>query len=110
MGSYTVNNVGKGHAMPAYLIDTPKDEMLDIATINVTATLRVTHAILPGMVQRKRGLILNIGSFAGAIPSPMLATYSGTKAFLTTFTSALAEEVKTHNVVVQHLNTYFVAS
>lgn len=59
-------------------------------------------------VYRKRGLILNIGSFAGAIPSPMLATYSGTKAFLATFTSALAEEVKAHNVVVEHVNTYFV--
>lgn len=38
----------------------------------------------------------------------MLATYSGTKAFLETFTSALAEEVRSHGVVVQNLNTYFV--
>jgi 17beta-estradiol 17-dehydrogenase / very-long-chain 3-oxoacyl-CoA reductase len=59
-------------------------------------------------LSRKRGLILNIGSFAGAIPSPMLATYSGTKAFLATFTSALAEEVKSQNIVVEHINTYFV--
>ena len=57
---------------------------------------------------RKRGLILNIGSFAGSIPSPMLATYSGTKAFLATFTSALAEEVKKDNITVEHVNTYFV--
>jgi 17beta-estradiol 17-dehydrogenase / very-long-chain 3-oxoacyl-CoA reductase len=57
---------------------------------------------------RKRGLILNIGSFAGSIPSPMLATYSGTKAFLATFTSALAEEVKKDNIIVEHVNTYFV--
>jgi 17beta-estradiol 17-dehydrogenase / very-long-chain 3-oxoacyl-CoA reductase len=38
----------------------------------------------------------------------MLATYSGTKAFLATFTSALAEEVRAHNIVVEHVNTYFV--
>ena len=38
----------------------------------------------------------------------MLATYSGTKAFVSTFTSALAEEVRAHNIVVQNLNTYFV--
>jgi len=38
----------------------------------------------------------------------MLATYSGTKAFLATFTSALAEEVKQHNIIVEHVNTYFV--
>lgn len=38
----------------------------------------------------------------------MLATYTGTKAFLSTFTSALAEEVKRHNIIVEHVNTYFV--
>jgi short-subunit dehydrogenase len=38
----------------------------------------------------------------------MLATYTGTKAFLSTFTSALAEEVKSHNIIVEHVNTYFV--
>ncbi|KAJ7216273.1 3-ketoacyl-CoA reductase [Mycena haematopus] len=105
-----VNNVGKSHAMPAYLVDTPIAEMEDIVKINVGATLRVTYAVLPGMIRRKRGLVLNIGSFAGAIPSPMLATYSGTKAFLATFTSALAEEVRAHNIVVEHVNTYFVVS
>ena len=57
---------------------------------------------------RKRGLILNIGSFAGAIPSPMLSVYSGSKAFLATFTSALAEEVRQHKIIVEHVNTYFV--
>ncbi|KAG6813746.1 hypothetical protein H0H92_007698 [Tricholoma furcatifolium] len=106
----SVNNVGKSHTMPVYLVDTPKEEITDIVAINVNATLRVTQAVLPGMVERKRGLILNIGSFAGAIPSPMLATYSGTKAFLATFTSALAEEVRAHNITVEHVNTYFVVS
>jgi len=38
--------------MPAYFIDTPQDEITDIVTINVNATLRVTYAILPGMVKR----------------------------------------------------------
>lgn len=47
-----VNNVGKSHAMPAYLVDTPQDEIRDIVTINVNATLQVTYAALPGMVQR----------------------------------------------------------
>ncbi|KAF7328863.1 Very-long-chain 3-oxoacyl-CoA reductase [Mycena venus] len=86
-----VNNVGKSHAMPAYLVDTPLAEMDDTVKINVGATLRAT-------------------SFACAVPSPMLATYSGTKAFLATFTSALTEEVRAHNIVVEHVNTYFVVS
>jgi hypothetical protein len=112
--------------MPVDFVDTPTQEMNDIVTINVNGTLRVTHMVLPGMVQRfvqtshplysrltlrcrKRGLILNLGSFSGAIASPMLATYSGTKAFLLqTFSDALAAEVKPKGVTVQCLNTYFV--
>jgi len=96
--------------MPTYFAETEEQENADIVAINVNATIRVTHAVLPGMIQRKRGLILNLGSFAGLVPSPMLATYSGTKAFLATFTSALAEEVRSHGIIVQHLNTYFVVS
>ena len=38
--------------MPAYFVDTPKDEMSDIVAINVNATLRVTYTILPGMIKR----------------------------------------------------------
>ncbi len=49
---HPVNNVGKSHAMPVYLVDTPLDEIRDIVSINVNATLRVTYAILPGMIQR----------------------------------------------------------
>ncbi|KIJ62390.1 hypothetical protein HYDPIDRAFT_182759 [Hydnomerulius pinastri MD-312] len=105
-----VNNVGKSHNMPTYFAETVEQENEDIVTININGTLRVTHAVLPGMIQRKRGLILNIGSFAGQVPSPMLATYSGTKAFVSIFTSALADEVRQHNITVQHLNTYFVVS
>ncbi|KIK24626.1 hypothetical protein PISMIDRAFT_23105 [Pisolithus microcarpus 441] len=98
------------HVMPTYFAETTEQENEEIVTININGMIRVTRAILPGMIHRKRGLILNVGSFAGQVPSPMLATYSGTKAFMSTFTSALAEEVWKHNVVVQHLNTYFVVS
>lgn len=58
--------------------------------------------------RRKRGLIVNVGSFSGAIASPMLAAYSGSKAFVSTWSDALAAEVAPKGVVVQHLNTYFV--
>jgi len=105
-----VNNVGRSHEMPTYFVDTPQKEINDILTINIHATLRMTSMILPGMIQRKRGLILNMGSFAGEVPSPMLATYSGSKAFLSTYTDALAEEVKQHNIVVEHVNAFYVVS
>jgi len=105
-----VNNVGKSHAYPVYFVNSLPEEMNDILSVNVNATVRITKMIIPGMVKRQRGLVLNIGSFSGIIPSPMLATYSASKAFLDTFSAALADEVKTHGVVVQCLNPYFVVS
>ncbi|EPQ54976.1 3-ketoacyl-CoA reductase [Gloeophyllum trabeum ATCC 11539] len=105
-----VNNAGKSHEMPTDFVETPKSEMDDILAINTRAVLRITALVVPHMLQRKRGLILNIGSFAGEIPSPMLATYSASKAFLATFSAALGAELKPHGIVVEHVNTYFVVS
>lgn len=72
------------------------------------ATLKVTKLVIPGMVQRKRGLILTVGSFASLIPSPLLAVYSGSKAFLSTWSQALGSELEGSGVTVELLNTYFV--
>lgn len=51
-----------------------------------------------------------MGSFSGVVPSPMLATYSGTKAFIDTFSTALAAEVEKRGITVQCINPYFVVS
>lgn len=48
----TVNNVGKSHVMPTDYVDTPSQEIQDIVTINIEATLRMTSMILPGMLAR----------------------------------------------------------
>lgn len=62
------------------------------------------------MYHSRSGLILNLGSFAGLVPSPYLSVYSGGKAFLSTWTQALAKEVESQGIVVQNVNTYFVVS
>jgi 17beta-estradiol 17-dehydrogenase / very-long-chain 3-oxoacyl-CoA reductase len=51
---------------------------------------------------------LNIGSFAGAAPTPMLAVYAGSKSFLRTWSDSLAAEMLPKGVIVEHVNTYFV--
>lgn len=68
----------------------------------------MTKLVVPGMIQRKRGLILTVGSFASLIPSPLLAVYSGSKAFVSTWSQALGSELKGTGVEVELLNTYFV--
>jgi len=105
-----VNNVGLSHSIPVPFIQTPKEEVRDIVMINCMGTLRVTQLIAPGMVQRKRGLILTMGSFGGLMPTPLLATYSGSKAFLQQWSTALGGELKGTGVDVELVLSYLVTT
>lgn len=105
-----INNVGKSHDMPVPFILTSKQEMTDIVTINCLATLRVTQIVAPGMVQRGRGLILTMGSIGGLLPTPLLATYSGSKAFLQQWSTALGSELAPHGIDVELVISYLVTS
>lgn len=105
-----VNNVGQSHDIPVPFIQTPKEEVRDIIAINCIATLRVTQIVAPGMVQRKRGLILTMGSFGGLAPTPLLATYSGSKAFLQQWSTALGGELEGTGVDVEFVISYMVTT
>ena len=108
--SILINNVGLSHSIPVPFIETPQREMTDIIMINCLATLRVTQLVAPGMVSRKRGLILSMASFGGAFPTPLLATYSGSKAFLQQWSTALASELEPYNVHVQLVQSHLVTT
>ena len=105
-----VNNVGQSHEMPVPFLLTTKKEMTNIITINCIGTLRVTQIVAPGMMQRKKGLILTMGSFGGLLPTPLLATYSGSKAFLQQWSTALGSELRPHGVQVELVISYLVTS
>lgn len=105
-----INNVGLSHAIPVPFAETPEQEMKDIITINNIATLRVTQMVVPIMIKQRRGLILTMASFGGLLPTPLLATYSGSKAFLQQWSTALASELKDHGVTVQLVQSYLVVS
>lgn len=105
-----VNNVGKSHSIPTPFALTPEDELADIVTINCLGTLRATQLVVPGMTQRKRGLVLTMGSFGGLLPTPLLATYSGSKAFLQQWSTALGAELEQHGVMVELVQAYLITS
>jgi 17beta-estradiol 17-dehydrogenase / very-long-chain 3-oxoacyl-CoA reductase len=105
-----VNNVGRSHDIPVPFADTPEEERNDIININVHSTLRVTALVLPGMRERKRGLVLSMGSFGGLLPTPLLATYSGSKAFLQQWSSAVGAEVAKDGITVELVQSYLVTS
>ena len=108
--SILVNNVGQSHNIPVSFAETPLSEMQNIININCSSTLRVTQTVLPFMLPYKQGLILNMGSFAGLFPTPLLATYSGSKAFLQHWSNALASELASEGITVHLIHSYLVTS
>ena len=62
--------------------------------VNVLAVVRLTRTALPGMIERGTGAVMNVSSIAGHQPIPLWATYSASKAFVTTFSRAVQDELK----------------
>ena len=89
---YLVNNAGFGTSGPFAASDPARE--LAMVQVNIAALVALTHAFLPGMVARRRGCILNLGSTAGFQPGPFMAVYYASKAFVNSFTEALSYELK----------------
>ncbi len=87
-----VNNAGFGANGAFAEIALPRQ--LEMLQVNITALTELTGLFLPGMIQRQRGGILNVGSVAGFQPGPGMMVYYATKAFVLSFTEALAEELQ----------------
>lgn len=71
--------------------------------VNMVTLTNLTHLYLKGMVERKQGKILNVSSTASFMPGPLQAVYYATKSYVTSFSQAVAEEVKDNGVTVTAL-------
>ncbi|WP_189217640.1 MULTISPECIES: SDR family NAD(P)-dependent oxidoreductase [Streptomyces] len=96
-----VNNAGFGTAGRFEEIDAERDH--ELLMVNVVALVDLTHALLPGMVERGTGAVLNVGSTAGYQPSPYLSVYSASKAFVLNFSLALRQEYRGRGIRVTAL-------
>jgi short-subunit dehydrogenase len=96
-----VNNAGFGTVGALHTLDADEEEKE--IRLNVLALVRLTRAVLPGMIKRRRGGVINVSSMAGFAPTPYNATYGATKAFVNSFTEALYEELRGTGVQVQAL-------
>jgi short-subunit dehydrogenase len=96
-----VNNAGFGAHGAFAELSLPRQ--LEMLQVNITALTELTGLFLPGMIRRKRGGILNVGSVAGFQPGPGMAVYYATKAFVLSFTEALAEELSGTGLTVSVL-------
>jgi short-subunit dehydrogenase len=93
-----INNAGYGSFGTFHELDLGT-EVREVE-LNVVALMRLTHAAAGGMAARGKGGIINVSSLAGFQPGPRNATYSATKAFVTSFTEAVHEEMKGTGVSV----------
>jgi short-subunit dehydrogenase len=105
-----VNNAGLTHLAPFHELDVATVE--EMIRVHVLALTRLTHAILPGMMDRGHGAIINVSSDGVFVtyPAPVMVVYAATKAYVNTFTHALHRLAGERGVRVQALCPGFVTS
>lgn len=98
---YLINNAGYGGLGRFDQRDIQTD--LNMIQLNVSALTALTHHFLQDFVKRNDGKILNVSSTASFMPGPLQAVYYATKAYVTYFSNAIAEELRDTNVTVTNL-------
>lgn len=98
---WLINNAGFGSMGDFVELDAETEA--NIVKLNVLTLVSLTHRFLVPMRERNHGTVINVSSAAGFQPVPYMATYAATKAFVTSFSEALAEENREHGIRVMAL-------
>jgi len=105
-----VNNVGVSYRYPMFFHELSDSEVKDLMTMNIDSTVWMTRMVIPGMVDRKKGAIVNISSASAMYDLPLLAEYSGSKSFIEKFSRALNAEYKSKGITCQCQVPFYVAT
>jgi short-subunit dehydrogenase len=96
-----VNNAGIAYS--GNFQDQTEDRILNLINLNIVALTRLTHRLLPGMIKRGMGRILNVASVASFQPVPSLAAYAASKAYVLSLSESMSEELRGTGVSVTAL-------
>jgi len=107
-----INNVGMAYAFPEELhkVENGEDFLQNIVLVNDVSALQMTRLILPEMLKRRKGAIVNISSAAGFAPMPLITVYSATKVFLDFLTRGLSYEYAETGLIFQVVNPFYVVT
>jgi short-subunit dehydrogenase len=97
--SMLINNAGFGTNGNFAQVDVTRS--VDMITVHVTATIRLTRAVLPQMIARNCGAIVNVSSNIADVPGPGRAVYAATKAFLNSFSTSLQAEMQNQGLDIR---------
>jgi 17beta-estradiol 17-dehydrogenase / very-long-chain 3-oxoacyl-CoA reductase len=105
-----VNNVGISYAFPQWFHELTEDEIQSLLTVNIESVVWMTRAVMPQMLKRKRGAVVNMSSASARPPNPLLTVYSSTKGFVENFTKSLAIEYASSGISFQCQSPLYVAT
>jgi len=105
-----INNVGQSYRFPRFFHELPEDEIMQLIEMNVNSTVAMTKMVLDGMVERKRGTIVNLSSGSADHTMPLLAEYGAAKMFVERFSLSLDSEYKGRGIRVQCQVPFYVAT
>lgn len=108
-----INNAGFGDYGP--FVELGLDRLTNMIQLNIMALAQMTRLVLPDMIERKSGYIMNLASIASFEPGPLMAMYYATKAFVLSLTEAISIEIKGTGVTISALcpgptNTEFASN
>jgi short-subunit dehydrogenase len=98
---FLINNAGLGDR--GSFVTSDPQRVREMLAVNIVALTTLTRALLPGMIEKRRGAILNVSSSAGFLPIRNLAVYAASKAYVTSFSEAVRGEVRKSGIVVTAL-------
>ncbi|KAI9021905.1 putative estradiol 17-beta-dehydrogenase [Hyaloraphidium curvatum] len=105
-----VNNVGVSYDYPEYFDKLPEAKIWNMHRLNIDSVAVMTHIVLPQMLARKKGVVINIASTSGQFPMGLLSMYSASKAYVDFLTRALAQEYGPKGIIFQSVLPSMVAS